>query len=168
MSAPPELPTAPSSQFETLLRLRSMSSGSIEYHVAAGTLPQGPVSVAALADWPTLVQENIWADSEFGPVLRNRVQHLLRSGVVVSSSCSGKQSPEVSMKMMELAMRKQGMVLPRNCFVPWSSCDISPVCCRAISESSTSTVHLFSGMLGMFPAEVQEEVQALRAQAELS
>lgn len=154
-------------QLQQLLRLRRQLGGSLAYHCHARGLPTGPSCIGQVAQWPRLMVRDFfhgWA----GNLRARRLCSLLEDGLVVHTECSGKMTPEATSLMMDVALRQNGMVLPRDWLVNFAACDSSLMCQKVISSAKHAPIHLFKGMLEKLPTKHQEAIKARRPAAEAS
>jgi hypothetical protein len=142
-------------------RLLGVPGGTIHYNVATQDMQGGPETIEALLDWPMDLVQRI-ADHPTGACCLQRIASLLSAGLVTHSDCSGKMSPEVSLRMMFRALAPRGVVLPEGGLMCWRACDNAPVCQRLIAAHDSPPVHLFKGLLEKLTQKQQKAVKAFR------
>lgn len=147
----------------TLLKLRSTSAGSVDYHIQARDLQPGPSSLEDIASWPLGVLDALWA-GDHGAARRQRTVALLQSGVILHSDCSGKLTPEACFHIMVKAMAQRLAPLPEDSIIAWRASDNSPLCQRVINGHKLCPVHVFDGLLGKLPTAHQIAIEKLRPQ----
>ena len=82
------------------------AAGSLEYHKRMDELgvPDGPSTAKALANWLTDLLKRM-LDGEEGSKHRARLENLYQHGFTMLSDYSGKQCPELSLRMLSRALQ---------------------------------------------------------------
>ena len=110
---------------------KKVRGASVDYLMCRAHLPEGPASLAELADWPAWVAKVLCSPHEHMPASRpdwqtrrDTTQTLLRFGLVLDTDFSGKGCAEVAMQCLLAGYEKIGMRVPKHALTFWRACDI--------------------------------------------
>ena len=139
------------------------SRGSAEYHrlCRRAGFPPGPMTPSECANWPVTNAASLISFDRDGSMV-NRVSQLLRYGMVVHTDYSGKQSPEVMLRMWARGLAKHGVSIPLAKIRFFRACDKSQLCLKVIADGKACPDHAFCGVLERLPLHHQKELRARR------
>jgi hypothetical protein len=146
--------------------------GTSSYHTKHSHLPDGPSSIEAFSAWPDMLLDDLLGRKcGEAPALSMaraaRLESFVGMGVILHTDFSGKQCPEVALRMMCTAMVARGLRIPQRegkpwyWLVPWRCCDIDRVCRRIILGSQPRTEHLMPDLRSRLPLGLQAEIEDL-------
>ena len=139
-------------QIDQLLRLRRERGGSLNYHLLAEGLPAGPTSLFDIAAWHLQMVRDYFSSGCAGSAALHRTASMLEHGFVVHSDCSGKLSPEFSLRLFGEAAKAVNLKLPQDWLLRWRACDTAPASQRFMMQCGDhAPVHIFSSLLGKLP-----------------
>ena len=153
---------------------KKVRGASVDYLMCRAHLPEGPASLAELADWPAWVAKVLCSPHEHMPASRpdwqtrrDTMQTLLRFGLVLDTDFSGKGCAEVAMQCLLAGYEKIGMRVPKHALTFWRACDIDLVCQEILCEadSPVGAKHVFKDLLSRIPEQHQRAIQGLRPPA---
>ena len=146
--------------------------------------PTAGNTLGEMSEWPFVLLELLFRGGH-GAARKARLERFINSGVDLSSSFSGKNSVEVALLMITVAMRAMGMCVPSGWLTLWRGCDINstsqsmamtdglPSFADASSSSSAPStdscfprhLHYFPDVGSMLPDAVRNVVEANRPAA---
>ena len=123
-------------------------------------VPDGRSTAKALANWLTDLLKRM-LDGEEGSKHRARLENLYQHGFTMLSDYSGKQCPELSLRMLSRALQHLGVEVLEDALEDWRATEISPLCLKVISEGQKPPRHCFTGLLERLPHQHQTELKKL-------
>jgi hypothetical protein len=141
-------------------------------------LPPGPADADEFGEWPLHLAQtffrNLVGESDCQGELRlYRTLRLLENGLVLHTDYSGKQCPEVTLRLWALGVLQHMQKVDHPalakldasswpCVVSWRACDISRLSQKVICEGRHKPLHYFEDVASRLPDDVREHLDGLR------
>ena len=128
--------------------------------------------MSELAAWPETLLEKLFGGlacaSASAMGRQQRFLELVEHGLIMHTDFSGKQCPEVSLRMVDVALHKRGINLADEWLVCWRACAIAPECQRLMLANTRPPEHVFKELLACAPMEIQDGVRQCRPTRHMS
>ena len=153
--------------------------GSKRWHEQHQHLPPGPANASDFGEWPLTLAESIFSnDTDAEGVGQSELRlirclRIVENGLVVHTDYSGKQCPEVGLRLwssglLQYLEKVKHHVLAKldvaswPCVVSWRACDIGRLSQKVICEGCHKPQHYFEDVSSRLPEEVRKQLCDIR------
>ena len=150
-----------SDEYNTLISIRRLVGGSVQYFNETSNMKMGAASFEELSAWPDIMIMDFMR-MPFGRARLASLRNVCEWGLVMHSDCSGKMTPEAVLQVLDIALRRQGFVLPDDWIALWRACDSAVSCQDFLRGASNRPMHLFVDLMGRQPPVDQVHLKHLR------